>query len=328
MTPPLETLLRVERRRQRAALLAAALCALLVGCASVALLGLSGWFITAAAFAGLAGPLAAQAFNYMLPSAAIRLLAIVRTGGRYGERIASHAAALRALARIRSALFSAVAAMPAAKSLGLHLGDLSARMIQDIGVVEGRFVRRSAPWYAMGGAVAAAALILLGGVAPAAAALACMVLLLIAADRLATRIAALGGDVQIAAGALKDVVGAMAGAAPELRCYALETWALDRISEGSDRLADAQRDLAKATAWFELLQALAAGGAAVAALLLSARAGAPIAALAALAAAMAVDSLAPLLRDLSARGAVREAEARLNEVLESPTDRPHPASIV
>ena len=40
--------------------------------AAVLLLGLSGWFITGAALAGLGGVLAAQGFNYLLPSAMIR----------------------------------------------------------------------------------------------------------------------------------------------------------------------------------------------------------------------------------------------------------------
>jgi ABC-type transport system involved in cytochrome bd biosynthesis fused ATPase/permease subunit len=83
-----------------------------VAAASVLLPGLSGWFTAAAALAGAAGPIAAQAFNYLLPSAAIRLLAIVRTGARYGERLASHGAAFGALARLRPALFRAIAAAP------------------------------------------------------------------------------------------------------------------------------------------------------------------------------------------------------------------------
>ena len=93
----LDQLIARERRAQRRRLRQAALFAALVAAASVLLLGLSGWFITAAALAGASGIAAAQAFNYMLPSAGIRLLAIVRTGARYGERLASHAAAFGAL---------------------------------------------------------------------------------------------------------------------------------------------------------------------------------------------------------------------------------------
>ncbi|RYY43646.1 MAG: ABC transporter, partial [Sphingomonadales bacterium] len=44
--------------------------------ASVALLGISGWFLTGSAIAGAGGLAAVTAFNYLLPSAAIRALAI------------------------------------------------------------------------------------------------------------------------------------------------------------------------------------------------------------------------------------------------------------
>lgn len=324
MSSDLKALLRSERRRQRGLLRQSALCALLVACSAVSLLGLSGWFITAAALAGSSGPLVARAFNYMLPSAAIRLLAIVRTGARYGERMASHAAALKALAHLRAKLFGAVASMPAERAFGLHLGDLSARLVQDVDAIEGQFVRLSAPWQAAGGTAVAIALILLGGWLPALTTALCLILLLVAADRLATRIELHGRSVQSAAGSLKDAVGALTNAAPELRCYALEPWAVARISAQSENLADAQRTLTKAFALFDLLQALAMGFAAVAALLLSAHAGAPRAAMAALAAVMAVDSLAVVVRDFAARGTVREAEARLNGILSADTIA-HPA---
>lgn len=104
-----DTLIAEERRRQRRGLWRAGGYAAIVATASVVLLGLSGWFITAAAVAGLAGTIAAQGLNYMLPSAGIRLLAILRTAGRYGERLASHDAAFGALARIRPALFLGLA---------------------------------------------------------------------------------------------------------------------------------------------------------------------------------------------------------------------------
>ena len=66
----LRKLLGAQRRRQSASLRLAALAAVGGSVAGVLLLGLSGWFISVAAAAGLAGVAAAQAFNYMLPSAA------------------------------------------------------------------------------------------------------------------------------------------------------------------------------------------------------------------------------------------------------------------
>ena len=75
---------------------ALAVTVLLMG---VALLGLSGWFITATGLAGLAG--IGIAFNVFQPSAGVRLLALGRTAARYGERLLTHDATLRALAALR-----------------------------------------------------------------------------------------------------------------------------------------------------------------------------------------------------------------------------------
>ena len=80
--------------------------------ATVALLALSGWFITAAAGAGAANLATAYNFNYLIPAAIIRLLAIIRTAGRYGERMASHNAVLALLADLRSVCFARLLAAP------------------------------------------------------------------------------------------------------------------------------------------------------------------------------------------------------------------------
>ncbi|MCR9089058.1 MAG: hypothetical protein NXH97_20210 [Rhodobacteraceae bacterium] len=59
-----------------------------------ALLGLSGWFITATGIAGLAG--LGIAFDVFRPSAGVRFLTLGRTAARYGERLLTHDATLRA----------------------------------------------------------------------------------------------------------------------------------------------------------------------------------------------------------------------------------------
>lgn len=46
--------------------------------ASIGLLTLSGWFLSASALAGIAG---LYSFNYMLPAAGVRGAAIIRTAG-------------------------------------------------------------------------------------------------------------------------------------------------------------------------------------------------------------------------------------------------------
>jgi ATP-binding cassette subfamily C protein CydC len=67
-----------------------------------ALLGLSGWFITATGLAGIAG--IGIAFDVFRPSAGVRFLALGRTAARYGERVLTHDATLRALAALRTTL--------------------------------------------------------------------------------------------------------------------------------------------------------------------------------------------------------------------------------
>ncbi|MEG8022261.1 amino acid ABC transporter ATP-binding/permease protein [Sphingomonas aerolata] len=317
MNGPLDSLLAQERRAQRPLLARAALLAAVVAAASVLLLGLSGWFITAAAIAGLAGPAAALAFNYMLPSAGIRLLAILRTGARYGERLASHEAAFGALARIRPAIFRALAAQPAGTALAFGTGEATARLIGDVDAMEMQFVRQSAPWGVAAALITGFGLVSLGSVAASIATACCMAVLLIVADRLARRSAPLGKAVQYAAGALRETFAGLADAAPELRCFGLEPWAAAQVDDRSRALAAAQRAQAEAAGWLDLLHATAVGIAAASAAILSAGSGAPWAALAALAAAMTIDAGTPVLRAMIERGRMRAARDRLDDILEN-----------
>ena len=71
--------------------------------ASIGLLTLSGWFLSASAVAGFAG---IYSFNYMLPAAGVRGAAITRTAGRYFERLVSHDATFRVLQHLRIHTFS------------------------------------------------------------------------------------------------------------------------------------------------------------------------------------------------------------------------------
>lgn len=318
----LHQLIAAERRRERRRLRQAGLCAALVAIASVLLLALSGWFLTAAALAGGAGIVAAQAFNYMLPSAMIRLLAIVRTGARYGERLASHGAAFGALARLRPALYRALTAAPPLVALALGRGEATARLIGDVDAVEWRFVRLSGPWGVVAALASGAALTGLGGWLAMVATLAWVGGALGLARYWARGLEEPGRAVQQAMGALREEVATIGGAAAELRCFALEDWATARIAAASDRLAEAQAQQSRVAARFEALHATTIALAAASALVLSAGAGAPIAALAALAAAMTADATAPILRAMTERGRLREAEARLETLFGAAEARP------
>lgn len=310
---PLASLLSTAATAHRRDLRRAAACGFAVAAATVLLLGLSGWFLTAAALAAATG--AAHVFNYMLPAVGIRLLAIVRTGARYGERLTGHDAALGMLARIRPALFAAIAAAAPGQALRFSTGEASARLVQDVSVIEAAVVRRSARWSLAGAALSAAALALLGGIGVAIVVFAVVELTIALATRLARRMRVSAQVTLQANGRLKDVLADYGAAAAELRCYELEPRALADVARASDALATAHLANADAASWLDLLQAAAIAIAASSAFVLAIPAGAPIAALAALAAAMGVDGAAPLIRDIAQRASVATATARLDDIL-------------
>ena len=122
------------------------LLSLLTGFASIALLTLSGWFISASALAGLVvidGNV--LAFNFMLPAAQIRALAITRTLGRYGERLVTHEATFRVLAGIRSWFFEQLIPLTPGRLSVLRSGDLLSRMTADIDALDALYLRLLAP---------------------------------------------------------------------------------------------------------------------------------------------------------------------------------------
>jgi len=97
----LAKLIKWQWSHHRMAFAGGILVALIPAIAGIALLGVAGWFITAAALAGMSGAF----LNIFLPSAAIRGLAIARTAGRYGERLLTHDATFRFLTDLRCRIF-------------------------------------------------------------------------------------------------------------------------------------------------------------------------------------------------------------------------------
>ncbi len=289
----------------------AATCAAVAATASVALLGVSGWFLAAAALAGAAGLVAAQAFNYLLPSATIRLLAIARTAARYGERLIGHAAALRSSARLRPALYAAVTARASADALALTTGDALAVLVDDVQACEASQVRASSSWAAASGIAAGLALVALASAVSVATTIACIGLVVVAGRAIATRMRATAADVRAATGALKESLAFLAAAQAELRCYGLEGEAARAAEAPAETLVAAQRRHAVLGATAEAVQATMVGVAAALAFAGATAAGAPLAALAALAAALAVDAVGPWLRDRAQEGVAAPARSRL-----------------
>lgn len=128
-------------RRHAGWILLSMLVSLVATLANVGLMATSGWFITAMAAAGLTG----IAMNYFTPAAIIRALAILRTGGRYIDRIVGHEATLRLLADTRAHLFGRMVPLAPAALDDLRSGDLLARLKADIDRLELTFLRFLSP---------------------------------------------------------------------------------------------------------------------------------------------------------------------------------------
>ncbi len=315
-------LIAAQTQAQRARLRLAAACGAVVSVAAVCLLGLSGWFITGAAFAGLAGAAAAQSFNYMMPSAIIRLLAIVRTGGRYVERVAGHEAALKALARLRPQLFDAIATGPAERALNLSSGEVSARLVQDVDAVQTLFVRRSAPWSLGAGAVSAVLLAGLASLLAGVALLFAMIAAVAGGVLIARRLAdPAGRAVQTGAGALKDRLAALEAAAPELKAYGLNDWACAQVARVAADHDAAQIALTRSGGWMAVWQAAASALAVGVVIPAASSADLPLIALAALAAVMGVESAGGLVVALHQHGAAAQALSRLDAAMPTASPR-------
>ena len=123
------------------------------------LLGLSGWFITATGLAGLQAS-SAIVFDVFRPSAGIRLLALGRTGARYGERLVTHDATLAVLADLREQLFRGWARPDAARQLLLRPARLLFRLTADIDALESLYLRVLVPVAAALGAALLAGVVL------------------------------------------------------------------------------------------------------------------------------------------------------------------------
>ncbi|WAT83923.1 amino acid ABC transporter ATP-binding/permease protein [Delftia acidovorans] len=156
LRPVLAALARMAPRRLW---LGGALLALLTVLMGMALLGLSGWFITATALAGLL-PATAIVFDVFMPSAGIRLLALGRTGTRYAERLVTHDATLAVLAALRERLLRSWATPAAALSLRLRPARLLQRLTADVDALDSLYLRLFVPLLAATGATLMAALAL------------------------------------------------------------------------------------------------------------------------------------------------------------------------
>ncbi|MBM5006158.1 heme ABC transporter ATP-binding protein/permease CydC [Vibrio parahaemolyticus] len=119
------------------------LLAFLTLAASIGLLTLSGWFISAAAVAGLT--VARETFNYMLPGAGVRGAAMARTAGRWGERVVSHNATFKLLTDLRIFFFKKLAPLIPGRVSTMRDADLLNRLVADVDAMDHVYLRLISP---------------------------------------------------------------------------------------------------------------------------------------------------------------------------------------
>lgn len=314
MSTEIAQMLAEAQARRRKGLRRAALSAVLAALSGVALLGFSGWFLAGAALAGAAGGAALQSFNYLLPSAGIRLAAISRTGGRYLERLLAHEAALGALAEVRVNLFRRLALIDPRRLGPLSSGEGVARLTSDVDALEEQVIRSPARPAALAGAGVAVALAGFSGPYAAAALALGLAALLPAARWLSARqVDAAAAEAGTRAAHLKAAMADQLAASAEIAVYGLADQVAAALGTEAKAMDAARRRMVRGEALVSGLL-VAAGPALAAAMLVLAHlwgASAPRAALAALAAVAVTETLISWVRAHTKEAGVAAASARL-----------------
>jgi len=137
-------LLILLRRRQR--FFVGALLVWVTLLAGLALLGLSGWFITACALAGIA--LAAGlpvTLDIYVPGGGIRFFALLRTVARYAERLYNHNTVLTLLADLRYRVFGNLTRLDEATLKRRRASEWLSRLTSDIDTLDNLYLRLLIP---------------------------------------------------------------------------------------------------------------------------------------------------------------------------------------
>lgn len=295
--------------------------------AGIGLLGLSGWFLTAAALS-TAGP----AFNLFAPSAGVRGLSFVRILSRYGEKLTGHDATLRLLSDLRAWLFARLFPLaPLGRRFGR--GDLVSRFLADVEALDMMFLVALGP---ISTAVLAGALmtvvlaVFLPGAAMAYGAFYFGAVLLVPVGLvLASRQA--GTEVVVATAALRQAVLDGIEGHQDLVLFGAREEAAGAASATAERVAEARRRLGLRSAIaVGMVQALA-GAALIGVLLAGSRAMAdhsidgPLVAGLLLAVIASFEASATLVRSAARLVGAAAAAERLHAIADSPPATAEPA---
>jgi len=213
--------------------------------ANVGLMAVSGHFIASMALAGLAG----ATLNYFTPAALIRLFAILRTVGRYLERLVTHEATFRLLSSLRVWFYQRIEPLAPAGLVRYRGADLANRIQSDIDSLDHVYLRFIVPVCvaALGGT---AIVVVMAFFSPRVA-LATAFFLILAGAMLPLWLRRLGmapGESLVASrAALRSAsVDGLLGLA-ELRVYGATERQFRQIERISDQHIAAQRELSRLT---------------------------------------------------------------------------------
>jgi len=286
--------------------------------AGIGLLSLSGWFITAAAIAGLAG--AGGAFNYLFASGGVRAFAMSRTFGRYAERLASHEATFRVLARLRLWVFRTLAPLAPGGLTRLRGGDLLSRVTQDVDALDSLYLRLVTPVLAaLIGALAVTIVLALHAPLALPGVMGLFLFSAAVLPVLAARSGAqAGAHMAEAASQARAEAGDLVSGLSELKAYGADERIAARLDAASSDWIAAQRRIAALSLVNASILAFAApasfaGGAGLA---LLGGASAPIAALAGFIGFALFDAAAPLVQAGELYGRTTASARRLRALAE------------
>ncbi|WP_440958947.1 thiol reductant ABC exporter subunit CydC [Oceanicaulis sp. LC35] len=310
--------------------LGAALAALTL-LAGIGLLSLSGWFITASAVAGLAG--AGRAFNYLFASGGVRGFALGRTVGRYAERMVTHEATFRILARLRLWVFDTVAPLAPARLGRMRGGDLLSRVTQDVDALDSLYLRFVTPvTAAVTGALFAT--VILAFLAPAAlpGVLGVFILASVILPLWAARTARKAGqDLTQEASTLRAEAGDLVSGLAELKAYGATDRVIAHLEQANAGLVAAHTQLSAVSMINGAILALAAPVSFVLGFGLAAASGAsaPLSSLAGFIAFALFEAAAPLVQAAELYGKTTASARRLKALSEiapavSNPDQPAP----
>ena len=296
--------------------------------ANTLLMALSGWFIASTAVAGMTG----VSFNYIIPAAGIRAFAIIRTVGRYMERLVTHEAGFRVLALLRVWFFRRLEPLAPAGLERYTSGDVAGRLRSDVDALESLYLRIVLPLVTGGSAMVLAALFVAARSRSAAAAL--LVFLLGAGlflPLLARRLAAQPGRraVEVAGDLRAAVTEGLQGGEELLLLGAVELQAA-RVEHLSTQLVKEQEKLAGiggltmaggvACAGLGLAAVLSCAGSAVGAGELAG----PLLVMLVLFAAASFEAAAGMPTALQLVPGCRESIRRIRELADAPLPVPEP----